>query len=75
MALPLPAFLVSVQGTDFGHPAGQVLLSGVEMGCTEEAMMVVAMTSTDPVLLNTRCWFALSLPALGGRMLTQRGRQ
>ena len=54
------AFSLSARKALMTPPAGQVLLSGVEMGCTEEAMMVVAIASTDPVLLNTRCWFALA---------------
>ncbi len=33
----------------------QVLLSGAAMSCSEEALSVVSMASTDPVFLSSRC--------------------
>lgn len=33
---------------------GKVLLAGAELGCSQEALIVVAMAATDPVWLSPR---------------------
>ena len=33
---------------------GKVLLAGVELGCSQEALILVAMAATDPVWLTPR---------------------
>lgn len=33
----------------------QVLLSGAELGCSQEALTVVALASTDPIYFAPRC--------------------
>ena len=33
---------------------GRVLLAGAELGCSQEALIVVAMAATDPVWLTPR---------------------
>ena len=35
--------------------AMQVLLSGAELGCSQEALSVVAVASTDPIYFAPRC--------------------
>lgn len=36
---------------------GKVLLAGAELGCSQEALIVVAMAATDPVWLTPRSLF------------------
>ena len=40
----------------------QVLLSGAALSCSEEALSVVSMASTDPVFVSSRCKELVSSP-------------
>lgn len=45
---------------------GKVLLAGAELGCSQEALIVVAMAATDPVWLTPRSlvlWLHLAVSA------------
>jgi len=43
----------------------QVLLSGAELGCSQEALTVVALASTDPIYFAPRCVLTAALLLLG----------
>lgn len=42
---------------------GKVLLAGAELGCSQEALTVVAMAATDPVWLTPRLFLCYTLHA------------